>query len=403
MKYTNYSIGKILEKKNQCVNTPELVSLYEEVEKYRNAMERRVDNCLQTMNAMNPDNKMRWIQENVPQDIKLYVRLAVLGKEVNVLMRSEKKWKTVADIGLEISEPESTQEHIEEWFTHWNKQAEMLSALDVQVYESHAHYNLKHFKAVRERLLPMIHSAGVKQIVISAVEYATNHQMIRLFDTQEYDYIRYAFGSHPKYVWKENWTSQKWDEFRTLLEHPKCVAIGETGLDYSYSELCQNHRATQMEMFEQFIEEANQHSLPLILHIRSAADDALCEFDAKEDAMEILSKKKIHFGAILHCFGGTASDVSKYMELGISAFGIGGKITYGNTELECAVATMPESAIVLETDAPYIKVDGDRSPNTSLSLLEIARKVAELRGTTTEHILAVSYENADHLFKKSRG
>ena len=91
------------------------------------------------------------------------------------------------------------------------------------------------------------------------------------------------------------------------------------------------------------------------------------------------------------------------MELGISAFGIGGKITYGNTELECAVATMPESAIVLETDAPYIKVDGDRSPNTSLSLLEIAGKVAELRGTTTEHILAVSYENADHLFKKFRG
>ena len=400
MTYPNYSIGEILEKKNKGVNAPKLVLLYEEVEKYRKTMERRVADCLQTMSAMKPDHKMRWIQENVPSDIQQYVRLAALGKEVNVLMRSEKKWKTVADIGLKVSEPESTREHIEEWFSHWDKQAQLLSALDVQVYESHAHYNLKPFKAVRERLLPMIHSAGVKQIIIPAVEYATNHQMVRLFDTPEYDYIRYAFGSHPKYVWKENWTSQKWDEFRTLLEHPKCVAIGETGLDYSYSELCEKHRATQLEMFTLLIEEANRHDLPLILHIRSAKEDALCEFDAKEDAMEMLSTKKLHTGAVLHCFGGTASDVSKYMELGISAFGIGGKITYGITELESAVATMPESAIVLETDAPYIKVDGERSPNTSLSLLEIAGKVAQLRGTTTEHILAVSYENADRLFRK---
>lgn len=400
MKYTNYSIGEILAKKNKGVNTPEMVSLYEEVEKYKSTMERRVDVCVRTIKLINPDNKMRWIQENAPLDIRQYVCCAVLGKEVNVLMRSEKKWKTVADLGLDVEESGSLQEYIEEWFAYWNKQAETLSALNVKVYESHAHYNLKNFNVIRERLLPLMNSSGVKKIIIPAVGFSTNSQMIKLFDKPEYEYVKYAFGLHPKYLWKENWNKGKWDDFRALLNNPKCVAIGETGLDYSYSGICNSHRLMQMEMFSLFIEEANQHSLPMILHIRPSDDADSFGYNAGEDAMGILAKNKVNAGAILHCFGGTISDVQRYMDVGVNAFGIGGRIIYGNAMLERAVAYMPETVIILETDAPYIKVDGGRAPNTSLSLLAIAQKVAELRGTTTEHILEVSYKNAEKLFDK---
>lgn len=400
MKYTNYNLGEIIDKMNMGLNTPEIVSLYGEIENYKCAMEQRINLCLSAIDSIKPDNKMRWIQENVPLDIKQYVRLAVLGKEVNVLMRNEKKWKTVADLGLEVEEPGCAEEHIEEWLERWIKQAEMMAALNTKVYESHAHYNLENFDKVRSQLLSLLHSSGVNQIVIPSIEYSTNRQMVEMFSAPEFSYIKFAFGSHPKYLWKENWSSEKWKDFRELLNNPKCIAIGETGLDYSYPEFCNEHRLIQMEMFKSFIIEANQHFLPVILHIRPAGDIDTNEYNADEDALEILRNYKIDCGAVLHCFGGNISDVQKYMNFGVNAFGIGGRITYGNNELERAVAYMPESAIVLETDAPYIKVDGRRSPNTSLSLLAIAKKVAEIRGTTIEHILNISYINADKLFDK---
>lgn len=399
MKYKNYSIGEILEKKNKGVNTPEMTALYEEVEKYKAVMERRVSECIKTINLVKPDNVMRWIQENAPLDIKKYVYCIVQGKEANVLMRSEKKWKTVADIGLDIDEPGSSQEHIDEWFDYWNEQAEMLAALNINVYESHAHYNLRNYNALRNRLLPMLYKAGIKQIVIPAVDFPTNSQVVKMFDTPEYDYIKYAFGIHPKYIWKETLSDKNWDSLISLYDNPKCVAIGEIGLDYSYPEFDGSHRAMQMELFRKFILLANQYCLPAVLHIR-LSDDIMYNYKADEDAWRVLEENKIQCGAVLHCFGGSISDVEKYMNVGVKKFGIGGRILYGNEALEKAVAYLPETSILLETDSPYIKVDRGQTPNTSLSLLSIARKVAELRDTTAEHILEVSFKNAEKFFSK---
>lgn len=401
MKYHNYSISDILKNKNEGVNTPEMISLYEEIDKYKNSMDNSVEFYVQEMNSSKPENAMRWVQENVPKDIRQYVCCALLGKEVNVLKRTERKYKTVADLGLEMVDERNAQVQVEEWFEHWNKQADMMTELKCNVYESHAHYNLSAFNKVRERLLELMFSSGVKKIVIPAVEYTTNQNMVDLFDKPEYEQIIYAFGSHPKYLWKENWTPEKWEEFRSLIRNnPKCIAIGETGLDYSYTGFCDKHRINQMNMFVSFIDEANQYNLPMILHIRPADENTDCKYDANEDALEILSKNTINKGAILHCFGGNISSVERYMSVGVNLFGIGGRIIYDNPDLENAVALMPETSIVLETDAPFIKVDGGRMPNTSLSLIKIAEKVAKIRGTTTEHILDISYSNAAAFFEQ---
>lgn len=400
LKYINYSLGEILDKKNKGINTPEMILLYEEVEKYKNSIERRVNACVRTIELIKPDNVMSWIQQNAPLDIKQYVCCAMLGKEYDVLMRSEKKWKTVADLGLEIEEQGSRKTAATDGILQWKKQSEELIMLKTKVYETHAHYNLQSFNGVRERLLQVMHDSGIEQIVVPAIEYETNRQVCEMFDRAEYNYIKYAFGSHPKYLWKEAWSDDKWIEYREFLEHPKCVAVGETGLDYSYTEFCDEHRDKQIDMFAKFISEANQHNLPVILHIRQADEGVVCKYNADEDVLMILEKNRIQSGAILHCFGGTIEDVQKYMAAGVTAFGIGGRITYGNKELEDAVAMMPESTIVLETDAPYIRVDGLHIPNTSLSLASIAKKIAELRHTTAEHILRISYENAERIYAR---
>jgi len=400
LKYINYSISEILEKRKSGNRTPEMLELYEKIDAYQALMEGRVQEQLKKISELQPDNAMRWIQENVPEDIRRYVCCGVRQKEYNVLYRSERKWKTLADIGLEVETEDFSEERREEWLSQWRKQAAECAAAGGNIYESHAHYNLKNYNGVWEELRQLLWSAGVQRIVIPAIEYTTNRQILEQFDAPGYENITYAFGSHPKYIWKETWEEERWREYKLLLQHEKCVAVGEAGLDYSYAEICEEHREKQMEMFRRFIHAANEARLPMILHLRPADEGIPCDYDVVEDALQILRECPIQYGAVVHCFGGTWEEMQRYMEAGVTAFGIGGRITYGNKELEEAVRNMPEEAILLETDAPYIKLEGDRKPNTSLILTEVAEKIAAIRGVTREHVLAVTFFNGEEFFYK---
>ena len=122
-----------------------------------------------------------------------------------------------------------------------------------------------------------------------------------------------------------------------------------------------------------------------------------CPYDADKDAVEIIRNNPIDNGAVAHCFGGNYETVKSYLDVGVQYFGIGGRITYGEKGLMEAVKKMPEESILLETDAPYIKLNGDPKPNTSLALFDIAKKIAEIRGCSTEHIIETSYVNGMRL------
>ncbi len=398
MKYINYSIAEILDKWNKGIRTEELEDIYARVEEYRISQEALVQKCLNTINFINPENKMRWIQENVSLDIRRYVVCHVLGKEYNVLMRSERKWKTLSDIGFDVEHQGNSREREDKYFSIWIEEAGAIRDSGLPIFETHAHYNLKNYNGVREKLVNLIHEAGIQEIVSPAVDYSTNHQMIDMFDKPEYYFFKFAFGSHPKYLWKEDWSEARWKEFEQLLLNTKCVAVGETGLDYSYDGFCEDHRIKQKYMFDRFITIANKHQLPVVLHLRPS-DDGLLAVD--EDAYAIMMSNKIQHGAVYHCFGGSIDDVEKSMEVGITHFGIGGRLFYDNDELTNAVKLMPEETILLETDAPYIKIDNLSAPNTSLSLFAIAKKIAEIRNTSVEHILKVTYTNALKLFNKN--
>lgn len=407
---TNYSIGELIGMKKCSNNSEEICYLLEKIECYKDTMEARVKVSIDALDKANPDNRLRWIQENTPADIRAYLCAYAVGKEYDVLKKSEKKYKTISDIGIEVCENTDSESKCKEWLEDWKNEAEKLlvyisqqaqyeikdasvnqdmTAVSVlNVYETHAHYNLKNYNGCREELLQLMHAAGISDIVIPAVEYSTNQHMKELFDGSEYSYIKYAFGSHPKYIWKEKWDVSRWLEYRELLKDDKCVAVGESGLDYSYIGFCDEHRTYQKECFNRFIDAANEAELPLILHIR----------EADADALDILRANRPMHGAVLHCFGGSESDVERYMNVGVTHFGIGGRICYGDFEFEKAVSVMPEESIVLETDSPYIKLAGDRVPNTSLSLLDIATKIASIRNTTVANILNITYNNAVRLF-----
>jgi len=443
LKYINYSIGEIISMRKKGNSKPSMEYLYNIVNLYEKKMQQKVEYSIESLRQANPENEMLWINENVDEDIRNYVRLHALNKNYNVLMKSEKKWKTLAeiknelDIDIELVDSFEEKDEYEEWLKlSLNDRAEGLKKYSTNVFETHAHYNLKVFSKCRDELIKKMNQAGIDKIIIPAIDFSSNWEISEVFDKSEYNFVYYAFASHPKYIWKEMpsalevnniWTPDKWEEYKKLIAgNPKYVAIGESGLDYSYEGFCKEHRGWQLEMFEKFISFANDLSLPMILHIRSGdeAEDQYFDakkdeiddqyfdakkdeiddqyFDAKKDAHSILSDKKIKEGAVLHCFGGTYSDVEDYMAAGVSHFGIGGRITYANnTGLIEAVKRMDESAILLETDSPYMKLDNLRIPNTSLSIGDIAKRVAEIRNTSVEHILEITYLNAMKLFKKA--
>lgn len=276
------------------------------------------------------------------------------------------------------------------------------------IWDTHAHYFHKCFANMangmnREELLQMIYESNIRKCIVPAINYWTNIEMKKLFDKPEYKWIYYAHASHPKYLRKEahEWDEKRWNEYAELLSSPKCIAVGETGLDYSYSSFCLEHQKLQKKFFEKFIDYANKYQLPAILHIRSGLKEGSvynkCNVDADKDAISILREHPLKFGAVYHCFDGDITKVRSYYDIGVNYFGIGGKIFY-EKELEEAVRFMSDENIVLETDAPYINLPGKTGPNTSISLWNVAEKIAAIRGTTTERIVDLTTRNAERLF-----
>lgn len=396
--HINYSIKEIIQKKNSGTHTPQMDFLYEAIECYKTDTEKRIEDIMDILQKANPENSMRWVYEHVEDNIRPYVIMNIRGQKYNVLMKQSGKWKTISDIGVQVEELPRKEMSYKDWKCIWTDSIEKMNNYNLPFFETHAHYNLDVYDRVRSLLLQDLFRAGVKKCIIPAIEYNSNYKIKECFDSEEYNFIKYAFGSHPKYIGKEDWTEKRWSEFSSLLDDPKCIALGEVGLDYSYVTFHEEERKKQMKLFDMFIDKANENKLPMILHIRPA-DDISCAFDVNEDAFCILKKNKIKYGAVLHCFGGSLSDMQKYFDLGVTYFGIGGRInSHGSEQLNNAILHMPETSILLETDAPYMKFKKGKVPNTSFALIDIAEKIAQIRGTSVEHIIELSYENASRFF-----
>lgn len=88
------------------------------------------------------------------------------------------------------------------------------------------------------------------------------------------------------------------------------------------------------------------------------------------------------------------------MGVGVSYFGIGGRISYTLRGLDEAVIEMPDSCIMLETDSPYIRFEGEKMPNTSLTLYDVAERIARMKNMPVKKVAEVSAENFFRLFTR---
>ena len=206
--------------------------------------------------------------------------------------------------------------------------------------------------------------------IIPAINIAQNHNNIFV-----------TTGIHPDYV-NANTNKYLTDE---ILNNPHVIGVGEIGLDYHYNP---QTRTQQIELFEQQLDIAYKHNLPVAIHTR----------DAEEDTANILTNK---YHGVMHCF--TSSwDLAKTMLDRGFYFSASGILTFKNSEsIRETFTKIPNDRIVIETDAPYCAPVPYRGKTCeSYMVIETAKVLAQIKNLQIDDLETILFENTQRLYPK---
>ena len=250
--------------------------------------------------------------------------------------------------------------------------------------DTHCHLDAAEFGGMQGELVRAAAAAGVRRIVIPAVERASFERVQAL--GERFPSCAPAYGIHPMYV--DNATPDDLAVLRDYLAQPGTVAVGEIGLDFFIDHY---DRARQEHFFVEQLRLAQEYNLPVLLHIRRAQDIIL----------KHLRRHTVR-GGIAHAFNGSRQQADEFIKLGFK-LGFGGAMTYPRaTRLRELAATLPPESIVLETDAPDIPPDflERGAPNKPEYLPRIAQTLATLRGLPIEEIARITSVNVLSVLSK---
>lgn len=261
--------------------------------------------------------------------------------------------------------------------------------------DSHCHLDAPEFDADRAAVVAAARAAGVQQLVLPAVQVAHFEAVRRL--AHEHG-LAYAVGIHPLYV--DQAADDDLDRVRDTLaawrDDPHLVAVGEIGLDHFVPGL---DRDRQQHFYRRQLQLARDAGLPVILHVRRSADTLLAGL--RRVGVPGVSGVS---GGIAHAFNGSAVQAQAFVALGFK-LGFGGAMTFERAlQIRQLAATVPDEAVVLETDAPDIppqwlyrtaaqRAQGLSSRNTPAELPRLAEHLAALRGWSLAHTAAVTTAN----------
>lgn len=222
---------------------------------------------------------------------------------------------------------------------------------------------------------------GVEHFLCVGVSVREFDDMLNAVD--EFDCVSVSCGVHPLH--QDDACS--YDALLAAASHEKVVAVGETGLDYYYSE---DTKAVQTQSFIDHIKVANEVNKPLIIHTR----------DARTDTIELLKEHKAaQTQGVLHCFTETWEMAQAAMELGFYV-SISGIVTFKSaSELQEVVRKMPLERLLVETDSPWLApVPYRGKQNQPGYVLEVAEFVAQLKGVSLQELASATTKNFYDLF-----
>ncbi len=246
--------------------------------------------------------------------------------------------------------------------------------------DSHCHLDNEQFNPDRDAVIQRALDAGVERMVaIGSGDGPPDLEAgIRLAD--KHDAIYCTVGVHPHDAAKA--TTETFTRLAELLKHPKCVAIGEIGLDYHYDH---SPRDVQRGVFIEQMRIARDARKPIVIHTREAWSDTLALLKEHWSA---------ELGGIMHCFSGTTAEAQASLDLGFY-LSFGGILTFPKSlDIQEAARRAPSDRILIETDAPYLAPVPKRGKrNEPAFIVETARKLAALRGVALEQIALQTTSN----------
>jgi TatD DNase family protein len=254
------------------------------------------------------------------------------------------------------------------------------------IVDTHIHLDDARYDEDLDAVISRAKEGGVERFIIPGADPSTLTKAIEI--AQKYKEVYFAVGVHP-------YDKEHFDEdiFHQYLNHPKCVAVGECGMDYfrleGTAEEKERQKAEQKRIFEAQIRLAKEYKKPLIVHIR----------DASRDSKEILLQNGAQeVGGVLHCFNADEELLSLAKE-GFY-FGIGGVVTFKNAKkLVNVLPKIPKERLVVETDGPYLTPTPHRGQrNEPLYTTLVIQKMAELLEMEYENLCNLTTKNALKLF-----
>ena len=249
--------------------------------------------------------------------------------------------------------------------------------------DTHTHLYSEEFKEDRKAVVEKAIKNGVNHLFLPNVDVDSIQPMLDLV----WDFPENCFpmmGLHPcsvnEHVEAHLFQIQKWFKKR------KFWAVGEIGLDYYWST---EFKDQQISAFKKQIQWAISLDLPIVIHSRNS----------NEDVIQILTEMAHpKLRGIFHCFSGDANQAKQVVDLGF-LLGIGGVLTYKNSGLAEALSEISIEKMVLETDAPYLAPVPFRGKrNESFYLIEIARKLAEIKSVGLHQVAEITTTNAKRIF-----
>jgi TatD DNase family protein len=255
--------------------------------------------------------------------------------------------------------------------------------------DSHCHLDFPDFAPERDAVVLRAQAAGLARMITISTRVDAFGSIAAIADA--YEPVFCTVGTHPLEASRDPEVSV--ETLVALTSHPKCVGLGEAGLDYHYDVA---PRDVAHRVFRTHIAAARETGLPLVIHSR----------DADDDMAAILTDEmgKGRFKALLHCFTSSAKLAEVGLELGLS-ISFSGVLTFKKSdELRAIAAKVPLERLLIETDAPFLAPQPFRGKrNEPAFVVETAKVLASVKGVSEADIAAATTANVLRLFSKMPG
>lgn len=283
----------------------------------------------------------------------------------------------------------------------------------MHLIDSHAHLDFyTNHPTERDEVLHRAFAASVKTILAIGIgeNPSEMHKALDLansVNTPTFPQIYATAGIHPEQA--HNATQEALAELTRLASHPRCVAVGEIGLDYYH--LTNPDIPTQQQAFIAQMEIAARLRMPIIIHCRTselATPQAKAKYgtaDAWADTLTLINQhwRPNNLGGIMHCFSGNIEDARRSLDAGFY-LSFAGNLTYPKAvSIREAAAFAPADRLLIETDAPFLAPIPHRGQRNEPALVaHTAAALAELRGISLEELADTTTENFHRLFPTTR-